>query len=58
MADDYLMMARVLDREWDKWAYKNLDPLDTGITMLRAKRAFTDAFMAGFYLKLTKAEET
>ena len=50
-------MHRVMVREWDKWAYHNLDPLDTGITMLRAKKAFTDAFMAGFYLKFTKEDE-
>lgn len=57
MSDDYLVMARVLAREWDKWSESNLYATDTGNTILKAKDAYRDAFMAGFYLKLTKGDE-
>lgn len=57
MSDDYLVMARVLAREWDKWREENMRPDDIGHTILRAKDAYKDAFMKGFYLKLTKGDE-
>ena len=59
IADDYLVMARVLDREFEKWvsehnhAWRDL----TGLAQLYVERAYTDAFMAGFYLKFTKEDE-
>lgn len=57
MADDYLVMARVLEREWNKWREEHIYADDIGHTILRAKDAYRDAFMKGFYLKLTKADE-
>ena len=57
MADDYLVMARVMAREWDKWREEHISPDDIGMTILKSKDAFRDAFMKGFYLKLTKGDE-
>ena len=58
MADDYLVMARVMEREWQSWYRKNiLRTNPTGIELLNLKRAYQEAFMAGFYLKFTKEDE-
>ena len=57
MADDYLVMARVMKREWEKWAKEHLRPDDIGHTLIRANDAYKDGFMAGFYLKFTKEDE-
>jgi hypothetical protein len=59
MSDDYLVMHRVMEREWQSWYKENvLRTNPTGIELLKLKRAYNDAFMAGFLLKFTKGEET
>jgi hypothetical protein len=58
MADDYLVMARVLKREWDEWQRENVWGKGyTGLVEIALRKAFEEAFMKGFYLKLTKADE-
>ena len=58
MAEDYLVMSRVMDREWKEYQKENVwGKSYTGHTELAIKKAFEDAFMAGFYLKLTKGDE-
>ena len=58
MSDDYLVMARVLDREWKAYKVQNVwGKSYTGFTEIAIKKAFTEAFMKGFYLKLTKGDE-
>jgi hypothetical protein len=58
MADDYLMMARVMDREWKEYQRENVWGKGyTGATEIAIHQAFVKAFMAGFYLKFTKDEE-
>lgn len=57
MADDYLVMARVMEREWQSWYRKNLlGTSPTGLEIINLKKAYEDAFMGGFYLKFTKGE--
>ena len=58
MSDDYLMMSRVMERELEKWKkeQKTFNSW-TGIEQLYAETAYQDGFMAGFYLKFTKADE-
>ena len=57
MADDYLVMHRVMMREWEKWAKEHISPNDIGHTLIRANDAYKDGFMAGFLLKFTKGED-
>ena len=57
MSDDYLVMHRVMMREWEKWAKEHISPNDIGHTLIRANDAYKDGFMAGFLLKFTKADE-
>jgi hypothetical protein len=59
MADDYLTMHRVMGREWAKYQRENVWGKGyTGHMEIALKRTYEQAFMAGFYLKLTKGEET
>lgn len=58
MADDYLVMHRVMEREWDKFCRENVWGKGfIGHAEIAIKKAFTEAFMKGFYLKLTKGDE-
>ena len=58
MADDYLMMSRVMEREWKSYLKDHVWGKGyTGHTEIALKRAYEQAFMAGFYLKLTKGEQ-
>lgn len=57
MSDDYLVMARVMKREMDKWTRENISNQATGMEIIKAKDAYQAGFMAGFYLKFTKADE-
>jgi len=57
MADDYLVMHRVMMREWEKWEKEHIHASDIGHTIIRAEQAYKDGFMAGFLLKFTKGEE-
>jgi hypothetical protein len=58
MSDDYLVMARVMAREWDIWKKENVWGKGyTGLAEIAIAKAYKDAFMAGFYLKFTKADE-
>ena len=58
MADDYLVMHRVMMREWEKYQKENVWGKGyTGHTEIALKRAYEQAFMAGFYLKFTKEDE-
>ena len=58
MSDDYLVMARVMAREWDIWKKENVWGKGfTGHAEIALHKAYQDAFMAGFYLKFTKADE-
>ena len=58
MSDDYLVMSRVMNREWHKWARENVwGKNHTGLAEIAIANAFTRAFMKGFYLKFTKGEE-
>ena len=54
--DDYLTMARIMEKEMNEWRKKNITSMDTGITILKAKKAYQDGFMAGFCLKFTGEE--
>lgn len=56
MSDDYLTLARVMARARDKWTRENLSNLLTGETIIHAKQAYTDGFLAGVVFKLTKGE--
>jgi len=58
MADDYLVMNRVMEREWAKYLRENVWGKGySGATEIAIHQSFTKAFMAGFYLKFTKDEE-
>ena len=58
MSDDYLVMHRVMGREWAKYQRENVWGKGyTGHTEIALKRTYEQAFMAGFYLKFTKADE-
>ena len=58
MADDYLVMHRVMMREWKAWEKENVWGAGlTGIAELAVQKAYKDGFMAGFYLKFTKEDE-
>ena len=58
MSDDYLVMARVMGREWRKYQTENVWGKGyTGLTEIALKRTYEQAFMAGFYLKFTKEDE-
>ena len=54
--DDYLTMARIMEKEMNEWRKKNMTSTDTGATILKAKRAYQDGFMAGFCFKFTGEE--
>ena len=59
MSDDYLVMHRVMMREWKAWEKANVWGASlTGMAELVVQKAYKEAFMAGFYLKFTKGEET
>jgi hemerythrin len=55
--DDYLTMHRIMGKELDKWLKEHIREDDSGHTIVRAKSAFTDGFMAGFCLKFTGETE-
>lgn len=58
MADDYLVMARVMEREWLEYQRgKVWGTGRTGLEEIYLKDAYQAGFMAGFYLKFTKADE-
>ena len=58
MSDDYLVMARVMERGWKAWEKENVWGASlTGMAELAVQKAYKDAFMAGFYLKFTKGDE-
>ena len=58
MSKDYLVMARVLDREWKAYEKEHIWGKGyTGFTEVAIKTAFKEAFIKGFYLKLTKGDE-
>ena len=58
MADDYLVMARVMNRGWKKYQEGSVWGKGyTGHTEIAIEHAFKEAFMAGFYLKFTKEDE-
>jgi hypothetical protein len=58
MADDYLVMARVMSREWAEYQKKSVWGYNlTGMDNIKAKDAYQAGFMAGFLLKLTKGDE-
>jgi hypothetical protein len=54
--DNYLTMARIMEKEMNEWRKSNINASDTGVTILKAKRAYQDGFMAGFCLKFTGEE--
>jgi hypothetical protein len=41
-------MARIMKAEWLKWEKEHIHHDDIGHTIIRAKSAFEDGFMAGF----------
>ena len=59
MADDYLMMSRVMERELKEFIQKRDSEWRnmTGMEQIITKSSFKSGFMAGFYLKFTKGEE-
>lgn len=55
---DYLVMHRVMEREWKAYLKENVWGKGyTGFTEIAIQDAFKKAFMSGFFLKLTKADE-
>ena len=58
MSKDYLVMARVMEREWKAYKVENVWGKGyTGFAEIAIQNAFKEAFMKGFYLKLTKGDE-
>ena len=58
MAEGYLTMARIMDKEWRHYQTQNVWGKGyTGLTEIALKRTYEQAFMAGFYLKFTKEDE-
>ena len=59
MSDDYLTMARIMEKELQKWIKHegNRWHAMTGMEQLTAKTAFTSGFMAGFSGKYFNTEE-
>ena len=51
--DNYLTIARVMAKAKDKWTRENLSNLVTGETIIHAKQAYTDGFLAGVTFKFT-----
>lgn len=55
---DYLVMHRVMDREWKAYEKENVWGKGfTGFTEIAIHDAYKKAFMSGFFLKLTKGDE-
>ena len=58
MSADYLVMHRVMEREWKNYLKDHVWGKGyTGFTEIAIQEAWKKAFMAGFYLKLTKEDE-
>ena len=58
MADDYLVMSRVMSNKWAEYRKNKVWGQGlTGMQEIRMRETYQDAFMAGFYLKFTKEDE-
>ena len=50
----YLTMARFMHEGWDVWSKEHIHRDDIVHTIIRAKDAYQDGFMAGFYARFFK----
>jgi len=51
--DDYLTMARIMEKETEKWTAKVLASSATGSEVVKARQSYQAGFMAGFCFRFT-----
>ena len=57
MSDNYLTMARIMEKGWQSWYRENvLRTNPTGFELIKLKKAYEDGFMAGFSGKYFSSE--